>query len=108
MLRRHGALTILLGLFFASWLGQFIAELIEVRNDAQTHGEPTHGPQFWSDFWPQFWSSTFENWQSEWLQLALQTLLLLYFSSRLNQYGEQQEQETMKDAVRSVLDERGL
>ena len=30
-----------------------------------------------SDFWPQFWGATFENWQSEWLQLLIQAVVLL-------------------------------
>ena len=30
-----------------------------------------------SEFWPQFWSATFENWQSEWLQLFVQAVILL-------------------------------
>ena len=30
-----------------------------------------------SDFLPQFWQATFENWQSEWLQLAFQAVILL-------------------------------
>lgn len=31
----------------------------------------------WSDYWPSFLSSTLENWQSEWLQLVFQAILLL-------------------------------
>lgn len=27
--------------------------------------------------WIEFWSATFENWQSEWLQLIFQAILLL-------------------------------
>jgi hypothetical protein len=30
-----------------------------------------------SDFWPVFFSATFENWQSEWLQLLVQAVVLL-------------------------------
>ena len=72
-LRRWGAIYIMAGLFLASWAGQFIAMLIEVGNDARAHGEPFS----MSEFWPQFWASTFENWQSEWLQLAFQGVVLL-------------------------------
>jgi hypothetical protein len=59
-------LTITLAaLFLVSWVGQFVAQMVEVGNDAAEHGQ-----QFaWSDFWPQFLSATFENWQSEFLQL---------------------------------------
>ena len=41
-------------------------------------GSARHGEAFqMSDFWPQFWSATFENWQSEWLQLLVQAVVLL-------------------------------
>jgi len=47
--------------------------LIEVGNEARQHGEAFS----LSEFWPQFWSATFENWQSEWLQLFVQAVILL-------------------------------
>jgi hypothetical protein len=66
------------GLFFLlSWAAQFIFEMMEVRNEAQQHGQ-----QFtWSDFSPQFFQSTFENWQSEFLPLIWQAagLALFYY-----------------------------
>jgi hypothetical protein len=71
--RRWGAAYLLLGFFLASWLGQFIATLIEVGNEARDHGQSFQ----MSDFWPVFLSATFENWQSEWLQLLVQAVVLL-------------------------------
>jgi len=47
--------------------------LIEVGNEAREHGQSFS----MSEFWPEFWSSTFENWQSEWLQLFVQAVILL-------------------------------
>lgn len=70
--RRWGAVWILVGLFLASWLGQFFAQVAQVRAEAQTHGERF----LWSDFWPEFFAATAENWQSEFLQLAFQTVLV--------------------------------
>jgi hypothetical protein len=72
-LRRWGAAYLLLVFFLASWGGQFIATLIEFGNDARAHGESFQ----MSDFWPVFFSATFENWQSEWLQLLVQAVVLL-------------------------------
>jgi len=72
-LKRWGAAYLLLALFLASWGGQFVTMLIEVGNDARAHGEAFS----MSEFWPQFWGSTFENWQSEWLQLFVQAVVLL-------------------------------
>ncbi len=72
-LRRWGAVYVLLILFIGSWLGQFFTQLAEFRNE-----QAAHASEFaWSDFWPAFLSSTFENWQSEWLQLVFQAILLL-------------------------------
>ncbi len=72
-LRRWGAVWVLVVLFAGSWLGQLLSQLSQFRSEQQTHGEPF----LWADFWPQFLSSTFENWQSEWLQLVFQAILLL-------------------------------
>jgi hypothetical protein len=71
--KRWGAAYLLLAFFLASWAGQFVMMLIEVGNEARQHGQSFT----LSDFWPQFWSSTFENWQSEWLQLFVQAVVLL-------------------------------
>lgn len=72
-LKKWGAAYLLLALFLASWGAQFISMLVEVGNDAREHGQAFE----MKDFWPQFWSSTFENWQSEWLQLLVQAVVLL-------------------------------
>jgi hypothetical protein len=68
-----GSAYLLFALFFASWSGQFIAMLIEVGNEASQHGQSFS----MDEFWPQFFSATFENWQSEWLQLFVQAVVLL-------------------------------
>jgi hypothetical protein len=72
-LRRWGAVWVLVALFLGSWIGQFLAQLSKFRSDQQTHQEPF----VWSDFYTEFFASTFENWQSEWLQLVFQAILLL-------------------------------
>jgi hypothetical protein len=72
-IRRWGAVYLLLLLFVGSWLGQFFTELAEFRSDLAMHGQEFA----WSEFFTTFFSSTFENWQSEWLQLVFQAILLL-------------------------------
>ena len=72
-LKRWGAAYLLFALFAASWGAQFISMLIEVGNQARQHGQAFE----MSEFLPQFWSATFENWQSEWLQLLIQAVVLL-------------------------------
>ncbi|MBF6332164.1 DUF6766 family protein [Nocardia transvalensis] len=71
--RRWGAVYLLFLLFVGSWIGQFFAQLSEYRNTAQAHGQTFA----WSGYWPDFLASTLENWQSEWLQLVFQAILLL-------------------------------
>lgn len=70
--KNWGAVWILTFLFLASWLLQLVNQVDEVTQAAKEHNQ-----QFlWGDFWPQFFSATFENWQSEFLQLAVQALLV--------------------------------
>jgi hypothetical protein len=71
--KKWGAAYLLLFLFLASWVGQFVSQLIEVGNEARQHGESFS----MSEFWPRFFQATFENWQSEWLQLLVQAVVLL-------------------------------
>ena len=71
-LRRWGAVYVLLLLFVGSWLGQFIAQLSVDHQEQAMH----HQPFVMSDFVAQFLASTLENWQSEWLQLIFQAILL--------------------------------
>ncbi|AXK88237.1 MULTISPECIES: DUF6766 family protein [Nocardia] len=71
--RRWGAVYVLVLLFLGSWLGQFFTQLAEFRSEQQEHGQPF----LWNDYWASFFASTFENWQSEWLQLVFQAVLLL-------------------------------
>jgi hypothetical protein len=74
----YGLSIILIGLFFLSWIGQFVTQAIEVSHEAQVHGQ-----QFdWAEFWPAFWQATFENWQSEFLQLFSFVVLATYFVHR--------------------------
>jgi hypothetical protein len=72
-LRRWGAVYLLLILFLGSWAGHFFAELAEFRTDQVAHGKPFT----WAEYVTGFAASTLENWQSEWLQLVFQAVLLL-------------------------------
>lgn len=72
-LRKWGAVYVLLLLFLGSWAGQFFAQLSEFRTDQASHGQPF----VWGEYLATFVASTLENWQSEWLQLVFQAVLLL-------------------------------
>lgn len=91
------------GFFVLSWIGQFVFQLIEVRNEAESQGQAFE----WSQFLPQFLAATFENWQSEFLQLVWQAAglaLLLYWGS--SQSREQDERIEAK--LDELLRERGI
>ncbi|WP_156043790.1 DUF6766 family protein [Cellulomonas sp. URHE0023] len=90
-------------LFLFSWLGQFVFQLIEARNDAAEHGTTFE----WAQYWPQFLSSTLENWQSEFLQLVWQAagLAIFYF------WGSSQSKEgneRLEAKVDRLLTEQGI
>ncbi|MFI6867760.1 DUF6766 family protein [Nocardia sp. NPDC050406] len=72
-IRRWGAVYLLILLFVGSWVGQFVTQLIDYSNTQRAHGQSFA----WNDYWIDFFASTFENWQSEWLQLIFQAILLL-------------------------------
>jgi hypothetical protein len=72
-MRRWGAVYVLVILFAGSWLGQFIVQAIEFTDEQAQFGMSFS----WSDYWPNFLASTLENWQSEWLQLVFQAILLM-------------------------------
>jgi hypothetical protein len=71
----------LVAFFVASFVGQAIAML----------------PQ---DGWRQFWAATFENWQSEWLQLVAEAVLLLGLGHLIFRADKEQS-----DRIEAKLDE---
>lgn len=105
-LARWGALYILAVLFLGSWLGQLVTQLQVQRNEAEEHGQPFD----MADFWPQFFASTFENWQSEFLQLMVQALLLLgplaYVLWRADQNADKRDLDEINDKLDRLLDKQ--
>ena len=75
-LRRWGAVYLLLMLFVGSWAGQLVAQAAEFTSEQGQHGQPFT----WSEFWPTFWAATLENWQSEFLQLIWQAVIVVGYA----------------------------
>ena len=98
---KWGAVIILFVFFLASWGGQFFTQLASERLVSAQHGQSFQI----NDFWAEFFSSTFENWQSEWLQLAVQGLLLAGFTSYIfrKQNEEHYKTQMMIDDLRREL-----
>lgn len=99
-LRRWGALFILLAFFIFSWGGQFVTQMQVFKQEAETHGQEFS----MSEYWPDFWASTFENWQSEWLQLATQALLISGLASYIFR-TEQEEQYKTQIMIEELREE---
>jgi hypothetical protein len=100
-LRNWGAVLILILFFIGSWTGQFVNQLNVVKQEAEQHQQEFK----MEEFWPQFWSSTFENWQSEWLQLSTQALLISGFASYIFRKQDEEHFKTqlMIEELRSEI-----
>lgn len=98
---KWGAVVVLAVFFLASWGGQFATQLSSEQLIAEQHGQEFK----MDDFWPEFFSSTFENWQSEWLQLFVQALLLAGFTSYVfrKQNEEHYKTQIMIDDLRREI-----
>ena len=101
--RRWGAVYLLLLLFLGSGLGHFLTQLTEFRHEQASHGEAFT----WAAYWPDFWASTFENWQSQWLQLIFQAILLLGAKHWLFQV-DAEDMERLEAKVDAVAQRLGL
>jgi hypothetical protein len=88
--RRWAAVFVLLIFFLGSWGGQFLNQMEVVKQESEQHGQAFQ----MSDFWPQFWSSTFENWQSEWLQLMTQAILIAAMADYVFRRGNRDHYKT--------------
>ncbi len=102
-LARWGAIYLLLAFFVLSWGGQFLATISRVTSEAQEHGHVFH----WSDFWAVFLSATFENWQSEWLQLLVQGVVLLGLKHALFA-ADAEDMEIVHHDLRRIKEALGL
>jgi hypothetical protein len=94
---------VLLLLFVGSWLGQFFTQLSEFRSEQQAHQQPF----LWADFWSAFLASTFENWQSEWLQLIFQAILLLGAKHWIFRV-DAEDLERIENKVEEIKDHLGI
>jgi hypothetical protein len=99
--RRWAALFILLALFLGSWGAQYVSQLKVERQEAAQHGQQLQ----MEEFWPQFWQSTMENWQSEWLQLFTQGLIIAGYAEYLFRKGNEEHYKThlMIEELRNAL-----
>jgi hypothetical protein len=81
---RWGALYLLVLLFAGSWVGQFLAQLPKIGQEGMA----------------EFWAATFENWQSEFLQLAVQAGVVVALADRVFRVSTQD-----RERIERKLDE---
>jgi len=81
LLRDNGLSLVLVALFLAFWTGQAITGFQDHYHEEQSHGRPTVavGAYLLSG---HFWEATFENWESEFLQMAAYVLLTVCLYQR--------------------------
>jgi hypothetical protein len=102
--RKWTAVLILFAFFFLSWGGQYISQLQAMKQESEQHGQEFQ----MNEFWPEFWGATFENWQSEWLQLATQAILIAALADYLFRKGNQDHYKTqlMIEELRKELNKK--
>jgi uncharacterized protein DUF6766 len=96
----HSLSVVLLALFLLSMTGQLLTGWHEHNSDSADHGQPvvSLGQYVWSG---HFWEATGENWESEFLQMAMFVMLTCH----LRQKGSAESKRI--DAVEDVdLDPR--
>ena len=100
MLKRNGLSIVLVALFVFSLAGQAVTGWKDLNDDARDHGAPTVS---FSGYFStgHFWEATGENWESEFLQMAVFVLLTTF----LYQKGSAESKRV--DAVEEIdLDPR--
>lgn len=101
LLRDYGLSITLAVLFLASWFGQFVFQYKQEVADANAHGSEF----IWTDFANSFLAATFENWQSEFLQLAAMVILtsfLIHKGSTQSKDGDERKERKL-DEIRRLL-----
>ncbi|PLR28687.1 hypothetical protein SGCZBJ_01685 [Caulobacter zeae] len=87
-LKRNGLTIVLMAMFAASLVGQWLTGWRVALQDLRRHGEPGIGLiSYLSD--PAFISTVFENWESEFLQMAVYVVLTAY----LFQHGSSESKD---------------
>ena len=97
LLREFGLGLVLAVLFFATWIGQLIAEWQTYTDSQHEHGQPITG----GDFFAEYAQSTLENWQSEFLQLFAFVILAALYIHKGSAESKDSE-ENIEAALRRI------
>ena len=95
--RENGLSLVLLALFLASLLGQFLTGLAARNEERAMHGLGALGPTAYLGN-GEFLATVFENWESEFLQMAAYVLLTIFLRQRGSLESKPLEGEADVDA----------
>ncbi|MCA1614219.1 MAG: hypothetical protein LC800_08780, partial [Acidobacteria bacterium] len=105
-LRDNGLTVVMLTLFFLSLLGQTFTGLSEYNDDQSEHGQPAVGLAEYLTT-GHFIEATFENWESEFLQMAAYVMLTVFLYQRgSSESKDPDEEEEVDRDPRSSRDKR--
>ncbi|MGF6834770.1 membrane protein implicated in regulation of membrane protease activity [Paenarthrobacter sp. TE4293] len=92
----HGLLLVNAGLFVVFLGGMIISGAATYSEEQQAHGQPATGI---SDFLTSgsFWEAVFENWESEFLQMAMYVVLTVFLFQRGSSESKPVDKEAPQD-----------
>jgi hypothetical protein len=91
-LRNYSLSLVLILLFLGSWIGQYYYQYKNEISQAEMHNQEFKS----EDFIDSFLTNTFENWQSEFLQLATMVILTSKLSHKGSPESKDSEEKTEK------------
>ncbi len=101
----NGLSIVLLGLFFLSFLGQYLTGHKEHNDDRREHNQPTVG---YIEYLGEghFIEATFENWESEFLQMGMYVVLTIFLFQKGSSESKKPDTTDRVDVIpeKSLLD----
>lgn len=94
--RNHGLSIVLLGFFFAFWVGQMIVGRLEYNEEREERGLPTLAVREYLQS-SHFWEATGENWESEFLQMSAYVLFTAFLFQKGSSESKDPDEESAQD-----------
>jgi hypothetical protein len=94
----NGLSIVLFGMFFFSFIGQYLTGIKEYNDDRQTHHQPTVGyVEYLGE--GHFIEATFENWESEFLQMGMYVVLTIFLYQKGSSESKNPDTTTRVDVI---------
>jgi len=100
-LRNNSLSLVAGGLFLLSLVGQVVAGHAQYNDDQREHGQPQAGYVAYLRS-PHFFEATFENWESEFLQMAVFIFLTAFLIQKGSAESRKPEEEKQRGQVEPV------